>query len=54
MVKATQLCLEDVSRLGVDCRRMGRITATYQEMLDRARESVHNLERYVMMAQLMI
>ena len=54
MVRSTERLLGDVSRAGVDCQRLGKPTPAYQEALDRAEESVHNLERYVMMAQLMI
>jgi len=54
MVRTTQHALEDVSRARVECQRLGRITPAYETALDRARESVINLERYVMMAQLMI
>ena len=54
MVRSTERLLGDVSRAGVDCQRLGKPTLSYQEALDRAEESVHNLERYVMMAQLMI
>ena len=54
MARATERLISDVSRAGVECQRLGRTIPAYQEALDRAEESVHNLERYVMMAQLMI
>jgi hypothetical protein len=54
MARATENAISDVSRAQVDCQRLGKSTPVYQEALDRAEESVHNLERYVMMAQLMI
>lgn len=54
MVRSTERRISDVSRAGVECQRLGRTTPAYQEALDRATESVSNLERYVMLAQLMI
>lgn len=54
MARATELWLSEVSTAAVECRRLHKTTLAYQEALDRAEESVHNLERYVMMAQLMI
>jgi hypothetical protein len=54
MVKSTQKLLEDVSRAGVECRRLNRLTLAYQTAINQATESVANLERYVMMAKLMV
>ncbi len=54
MVKNTEKLLSAVSSEEIECRRMKKSTLAYQEALTRAEESVHNLERYVMMAQLMI
>jgi primosomal protein N'' len=54
MVRSTERLISEVSTAAVECRRLHKTTLAYQEALDRARESVHNLERYVMMAQLMI
>jgi hypothetical protein len=54
MARATENVISDVSRAQVECNRLGKSTPAYQEALVRAEESVHNLERYVMMAQLMI
>jgi catabolite regulation protein CreA len=53
MSKSTHRLLEDVSRASVDCRRLGKPTAQYQKTIERAQESVYNLERYIMLAQLM-
>jgi len=54
MSRATERWLSEVSTAEVECRRLHKTTPAYQEALARAEESVHNLERYVMMAQLMI
>jgi hypothetical protein len=53
MSRSTHKLLENVSRASVECRRLGKPTAQYQKTIEQAQESVHNLERYVMLAQLM-
>jgi len=53
MARATERLLADVSTAAVECRRLHKTTPAYQQALTRAEQSIRDLERYIMMAQLM-
>jgi uncharacterized Zn finger protein len=52
MASAARDRISDVSRALVECRRLKKQTPQYLDSLEKAHQSVQDLERYIMMAQL--
>ena len=52
MAGAVRDRITDLSRIQVECRRLKKETVQYREALEKACQSIQDLERYIMMAQL--
>ena len=53
MLKTVHAALDDLDRESVECRRLHKITARYEQLKTLADERVTNLEKHIVFARIM-